>query len=84
MRVWLLLYGVTINNCMMHIAQHDMPFGGVGASGIGHYHGKEGFVEFSKMRPVHTNPRWSMQHQTYPPYNKSHTRMFDFLMKWMR
>ena len=76
--------GVTINNCMMHIAQHDMPFGGVGASGIGHYHAKEGFLEFSKVRPVHTNPRWSMQHQTYPPYNKSHTRMFDFLMKWMR
>jgi len=76
--------GVTINNCMMHIAQHDMPFGGVGASGIGHYHGKEGFVEFSKMRPVHTNPRWSMQNQTYPPYTRSHTRMFDFLMKWMR
>jgi coniferyl-aldehyde dehydrogenase len=76
--------GVTINNCMMHIAQHDMPFGGVGASGIGHYHGREGFVEFSKMRPVHTNPRWSMQNQTYPPYTRSHTRMFDFLMKWMR
>ena len=36
--------GVTVNNCMLHVAQHDMPFGGTGASGIGHYHGHEGFV----------------------------------------
>jgi len=36
--------GVTINNCVLHVAQHDMPFGGVGASGMGHYHGHEGFL----------------------------------------
>src|SRR6185369_9776413 len=54
--------GVTINNCVLHVAQHDMPFGGVGASGIGHYHGREGFVEFSKMRPVFTNPKVSLVH----------------------
>src|SRR5262245_20706371 len=35
--------GVTINNCMLHVAQHDMPFGGIGSSGMGHYHGHEGF-----------------------------------------
>src|SRR4029077_4925301 len=40
--------GVTINNCMLHVAQHDLPFGGVGASGMGQYHGWEGFMEFSK------------------------------------
>ena len=48
--------GVTINNCMLHVAQHDMPFGGIGASGMGHYHGYEGFLEFSKLRPVFTEP----------------------------
>src|SRR5690606_1644633 len=41
--------GVTINNCILHVAQHDLPFGGIGASGMGHYHGWEGFLEFSKL-----------------------------------
>ena len=36
---------------IMHVAQHDLPFGGVGASGMGHYHGREGFDTFSKLRP---------------------------------
>jgi coniferyl-aldehyde dehydrogenase len=76
--------GVTINNCMMHVAQHDMPFGGVGASGIGHYHGYEGFVEFSKMRPVFTNPKMSGLEMFYPPYTKRHSRMIDLLLKWKR
>ena len=76
--------GVTINNCMLHIAQHDMPFGGVGASGIGHYHGHEGFVEFSKMRPVFTNPKVSMLEKFYPPYTPSHSRMVDLLLKFKR
>jgi coniferyl-aldehyde dehydrogenase len=76
--------GVTINNCMMHIAQHDMPFGGIGASGMGHYHGHEGFVEFSKMRPVHTNPRFSLLHMFYPPYTSRHTRTFNLLLKLRR
>jgi coniferyl-aldehyde dehydrogenase len=75
---------VTINNCMMHVAQHDMPFGGVGASGIGHYHGYEGFVEFSKMRPVFTNPKMSGLEMFYPPYTKRHSRMIDLLLKWKR
>jgi coniferyl-aldehyde dehydrogenase len=43
---------VCINDSMFHVAQHDMPFGGVGNSGMGHYHGIEGFREFSKLRPV--------------------------------
>ena len=44
--------GVSVNNSELHIAQHDLPFGGVGASGMGHYHGREGFDTFSKLRPV--------------------------------
>jgi len=76
--------GVTVNNCMMHIAQHDLPFGGVGASGMGHYHGHEGFVEFSKMRPVFTQPRFSMLHRFYPPYTKMHERTFNLLLRFKR
>ncbi|MBW2551624.1 MAG: coniferyl aldehyde dehydrogenase [Deltaproteobacteria bacterium] len=76
--------GVTINNCIIHIAQHDLPFGGVGASGMGQYHGHEGFVEFSKMRPVFTNPRISLLSLFYPPYTGRQTRLIDMLIKWMR
>jgi coniferyl-aldehyde dehydrogenase len=76
--------GVTINNCMMHIAQHDMPFGGVGASGIGQYHGYEGFQEFSKMRPVFNNPKFSLLEMFYPPYKPFQDRMLKFMLKFGR
>ncbi len=76
--------GVTINNCMLHVAQHDMPFGGVGASGMGHYHGYEGFLEFSKLRPVFTNPRMSLLHLFYPPYKPLQRRMLDLMIKYKR
>ena len=76
--------GVSINNCMLHVAQHDLPFGGVGASGMGQYHGFEGFVEFSKMRPVFTNPRLSLLHLFYPPYRPRHRRLLDALLRWAR
>jgi coniferyl-aldehyde dehydrogenase len=76
--------GVTINNCVLHVAQHDLPFGGTGASGMGHYHGHEGFLEFSKLRPVFTNPRFSLLHLLYPPYTRRHTRLVDALLKYGR
>lgn len=76
--------GVTINNCMLHVAQHDLPFGGVGASGMGHYHGYEGFLEFSKLRPVFTQPRFSLLHLFYPPYTARHRRLLDLLLRWRR
>jgi coniferyl-aldehyde dehydrogenase len=76
--------GVTINNCLFQVAQHDMPFGGTGASGMGQYHGYEGFVELSKMRGVFTNPKVSALHLFYPPYTKLHTRMFELLLKYKR
>jgi len=74
--------GVTINNCIMHVAQHDLPFGGTGASGMGQYHGWEGFVEFSKMRPIHTNPWFSLLHIFYPPYTDRQGQMIDLAMKY--
>jgi coniferyl-aldehyde dehydrogenase len=76
--------GVTVNNCMLHVAQHDMPFGGIGASGMGHYHGHEGFLEFSKLRPVFTNPRLSLLHLFYPPYTAMTRRMLGLLIKYKR
>jgi coniferyl-aldehyde dehydrogenase len=44
--------GVTINDTILHIAQDNLPFGGVGPSGMGAYHGHDGFVTFSKKKPV--------------------------------
>jgi len=76
--------GVTINNCMLHVAQHDMPFGGVGASGMGQYHGYEGFLEFSKLRPVFTNPRLSILEMFYPPYTRKHRSILDLLIRHKR
>jgi len=76
--------GVTINNCVLHVAQHDLPFGGTGASGMGQYHGYEGFQEFSKLRPVFTNPRFSLLHWFYPPYTSRHSRLANLLLKFGR
>lgn len=44
--------GVTVNDVIMHISNDDLPFGGIGPSGMGHYHGIEGFREFSHARAV--------------------------------
>ena len=76
--------GVSINNCMLHVAQHDLPFGGIGASGMGHYHGYEGFLEFSKLRPVFTNPRLSLLHLFYPPYTARTRQILGLLIKYKR
>ncbi|MBU3724194.1 MAG: coniferyl aldehyde dehydrogenase [Burkholderiaceae bacterium] len=71
--------GVSVNDALFHVAQHELPFGGVGASGMGHYHGREGFETFSKMRSVFIQGRWSMLHLLYPPYGKTLERMLRFL-----
>ncbi|MBT8064422.1 MAG: coniferyl aldehyde dehydrogenase [Gammaproteobacteria bacterium] len=71
--------GVTVNDALFHVAQHDMPFGGVGPSGMGHYHGYEGFVTFSKMRPVFYQAGFSAMKFLTPPYGKFATRVYNFL-----
>lgn len=49
--------GVTVNDVIFHISVEDMPFGGVGPSGIGSYHGPEGFREFSHARSTYQQPK---------------------------
>jgi len=50
--------GACINDVLMHITNHNLPFGGVGNSGLGSYHGKESFIAFSHKRGVVTTPTW--------------------------
>ena len=67
---------------MLHVAQHDLPFGGVGASGMGHYHGREGFNTFSKLRPVFEQGRLSaVQMLLQPPYGGFSRRVVDFMIR---
>jgi coniferyl-aldehyde dehydrogenase len=73
--------GVCVNDALFHVAQHDLPFGGVGASGMGHYHGYEGFVTFSKLRPVFYQARWSALKFLWPPYGKFASTYLNFLTK---
>jgi len=68
--------GVCINDTLLHIAAEDLPFGGVGASGMGHYHGQEGFDTFSKLKPVFRRRWLGLGRMLRPP----HTRLHD----WMR
>ncbi|CCD87042.1 putative NAD-dependent aldehyde dehydrogenase; coniferyl aldehyde dehydrogenase (CALDH) [Bradyrhizobium sp. ORS 285] len=63
--------GVTINDCLLHFAQMNQPMGGVGASGIGHYHGEWGFDSFSKLKPVFYRSPFNRMKDLYPPYGAS-------------
>ena len=75
--------GVCINDCAMHVAQHDLPFGGVGNSGMGQYHGYEGFLEFSKLRPVFIQSPMPLGASfLYPPYGKLFNKMYETLIKY--
>jgi len=76
--------GVTVNNCLLHVGQHDMPFGGVGASGMGQYHGYEGFITFSKLRPVHYQGFFDGLNPLKPPYTRMTDRILKFLIKLAR
>jgi coniferyl-aldehyde dehydrogenase len=73
--------GVSVNDALFHVGQHDLPFGGVGASGMGHYHGREGFETFSKLRPVFYQARFSSLKFIWPPYGKFADRLLDFLTR---
>lgn len=74
--------GVCVNDFAMHVAQHDMPFGGVGNSGMGQYHGYEGFLEFSKLRPIFIQAARPLSASLlYPPYGKIFKMMYNLLIK---
>lgn len=73
--------GVSVNDALFHVGQHDLPFGGVGESGMGHYHGVEGFHTFSKLRPVFYQARFIPLTLLRPPYGKLASRVLAFLTR---
>ena len=72
--------GAVVNDVMMHCAVDDLPFGGVGASGIGAYHGIEGFEAFSHKKGVLLQPRLNGAGLLSPPYGKRFDRLLKLLM----
>lgn len=70
--------GVALNDTMVHVGQENMPFGGVGMSGMGKYHGREGFITFSNAKGVLIKPRFNSGKIVYPPYG---TRIHALIKK---
>lgn len=71
--------GVSVNETMLHVAQDDLPFGGVGPSGMGHYHAREGFDAFTKKKPVFYQSRINGASLLKPPYGPK----LDFMLKML-
>ncbi len=74
--------GVTVNDTLLHITQESLPFGGVGASGMGHYHGQWGFDTFSKLRPVFRQARLNGMALFMPPYRPLMRRLLGLMKRW--
>ncbi len=74
--------GVTVNDVFLHVAEESLPFGGVGASGMGAYHGQAGFETFSKLRPVFLQSRWASTWLLNPPYGGRFDRLLRWMLRW--
>lgn len=73
--------GVTINDTIYHLAQHNLPFGGVGASGMGHYHGFDGFKTFSKKRAVMHQKNFAASDYLHPPFTEFKKKLIRMMGK---
>ena len=67
--------GVTVNDVFFHVAQEDLPFGGIGPSGMGAYHGRDGFLEFSHLKAVYTQAGTELLRIIRPPYGEGFRRL---------
>ena len=73
--------GVTVNDTILHIAQEELPFGGIGPSGMGHYHGIEGFKTFSKQKGVFLQSSLNAMSQFNPPFGRMFERLTKLLIR---
>ncbi len=69
--------GMSINDTVFHVAQEDLPFGGIGPSGMGHYHGTEGFLTFSHAKSVFTQTGSELIRMLRPPYGATFRKQID-------
>ncbi|MGM8870601.1 coniferyl aldehyde dehydrogenase [Psychrobacter sp. 2Y5] len=73
--------GMCINEVVLHVAQHDLPFGGVGHSGTGAYHGQAGFERLSHMKPVFIQSKVNGLNLLLPPYGGFFKRAMGLMLK---
>jgi coniferyl-aldehyde dehydrogenase len=73
--------GVTVNDVIFHVAQEDLPFGGVGPSGMGAYHGRDGFLEFSHKKAIYTQTNNEILAMMRPPYGDKYRGQVKARMK---
>ena len=73
--------GVTVNDVIFHVAQEDLPFGGVGPSGMGAYHGRDGFFEFSHKKAIYTQTGNEILAMMRPPYGEKFRKQVAGRMK---
>lgn len=73
--------GVTINDAAWHVIQEDIPFGGIGPSGMGAYHGEHGFESFSHMKGVFFQSKFSQGKKLHPPYGPETHKMINLIKK---
>ena len=73
--------GVTINDTLWHFAHKNLPFGGVGASGLGAYHGEASFLTFTHRKPVFVQPRLAATRLLNPPYGATFEKVLALLRK---
>ncbi len=73
--------GVSVNETAWHVVQEDIPFGGVGPSGMGAYHGEAGFQSFSHMKGVFIQSKWSQGKNLFPPYTDKTRKMIGLMKK---
>ena len=73
--------GAVVNDCLLHAGAENLPFGGVGASGMGQYHGSDGFETFSKLKPVVYQSRLNAMWLLHPPYGRRAKCLIKFLLK---
>jgi coniferyl-aldehyde dehydrogenase len=73
--------GVTVNDCIFHLGQPNLPFGGVGPSGMGQYHGFDGFVTFSKKRGVMVQRRWAATALLHAPFGNLARVLIEIMLK---
>jgi len=75
--------GVTVNDVVFHVAQEDLPFGGVGPAGMGSYHGVDGFREFSHRKAVYVQLKKDVSQmvQMRPPYGEGFRKYLEAQIK---